>query len=58
MPTIQSYTINGKKFYKFQMYIGTDPLTGKRMKTWIYHKKRNPNRFISFTTRDRKRGLP
>lgn len=33
MATIQSYTKNNKKFYKFQIYIGTDPLTGKRLKT-------------------------
>lgn len=33
MANIQSYEKNGKKFYKFQIYIGTDPLTGKRIKT-------------------------
>lgn len=33
MATIQSYIKNNKKFYKFQIYIGTDPLTGKRIKT-------------------------
>lgn len=33
MASIQSYTKNGKKFYKFQIYVGTDPLTGKRTKT-------------------------
>lgn len=33
MSSIQSYIKNGKKFYKFQVYIGTDPLTGKRKKT-------------------------
>lgn len=33
MTTIHSYKKNGKNFYKFQLYIGTDPLTGKRIKT-------------------------
>lgn len=33
MANIQSYQKYGKKFYKFQIYIGTDPLTGKRLKT-------------------------
>lgn len=33
MANIQSYQKDGKKFYKFQIYIGTDPLTGKRLKT-------------------------
>lgn len=34
MTKIQSYTTkDGKKLFKFQIYIGTDPLTGKRKKT-------------------------
>ncbi|GED63286.1 Arm DNA-binding domain-containing protein [Lysinibacillus fusiformis] len=33
MTTIHSYKKNGKNFYKFQIYIGTDSLTGKRIKT-------------------------
>lgn len=34
MASIQSYTTkDGKKYYKFQLYVGTDPLTGKRIKT-------------------------
>lgn len=34
MASITSYTTkDNKKYYKFQVYIGTDPLTGKRMKT-------------------------
>lgn len=33
MASIQSYELHGKKLYKFQIYIGTDPLTGKRKKT-------------------------
>lgn len=30
---IQYKTKDGKKYYKFQLYVGTDPLTGKRIKT-------------------------
>ena len=30
---IQYQTTEGKKFYKFQLYVGTDLLTGKRIKT-------------------------
>lgn len=33
MATIQSYKKDGKNYYKFQLYVGTDPLTGKRLKT-------------------------
>lgn len=33
MANIQSYTKNNKKYYKFQLYIGTNQLTGKRQKT-------------------------
>lgn len=34
MATIKCYeTKDGNKLYKFQIYIGTDPLTGKRLKT-------------------------
>lgn len=34
MASITSYkTKDGKKYYKFQLYVGTDPLTGKRIKT-------------------------
>ena len=33
MANIKGYQKEGKRFYKFQIYIGTDPLTGKRLKT-------------------------
>lgn len=33
MSGIQSYTNSKGKFYKFQIYVGTDPITGKRIKT-------------------------
>ena len=33
MANIKGYQKDGKRFYKFQIYIGTDPLTGKRLKT-------------------------
>ena len=34
MATITDYTTkSGKKYYKFQLYVGTDPLTGRRIKT-------------------------
>lgn len=33
MATIQTYQKNKKKYYKFQLYVGTDQLTGKRIKT-------------------------
>lgn len=32
--TIESYTLkNGEKLYRFQIYIGVDPLTGKELRT-------------------------
>lgn len=32
--TIESYTLrNGEKRYRFQIYIGVDPLTGKELRT-------------------------
>ncbi len=33
MATIQSYQKDGQKYYKFQLYVGIDPLTGKSIKT-------------------------
>lgn len=33
MAAIKPYEKNGKTFYMFQLYIGTDPLTGKVRKT-------------------------
>ncbi|MER2078060.1 site-specific integrase [Psychrobacillus psychrotolerans] len=33
MTSIQTYKKNGKTFYMFQIYVGTDQLTGKRIKT-------------------------
>ncbi|MEA0564467.1 site-specific integrase [Lysinibacillus irui] len=33
MTSIQTYKKDGKNFYMFQIYVGTDPLTGKRLKT-------------------------
>ncbi|NSL53299.1 site-specific integrase, partial [Calidifontibacillus erzurumensis] len=35
MATPVVYYKNGKKYYKIQVYLGTDPLTGKRVKTTI-----------------------
>ncbi|WP_246832121.1 Arm DNA-binding domain-containing protein [Viridibacillus sp. FSL H7-0596] len=32
--TIESYTLkNGQKLYRFKIYLGVDPLTGKEMRT-------------------------
>lgn len=33
MASIKSYEKDGKKFYRFQLYVGTNPLTGKPIKT-------------------------
>lgn len=33
MATIQSYKKDGKNYYKFQLYVGLDPLTSKPIKT-------------------------
>lgn len=35
MATPVAYYKNGKKYYRIQVYLGTDPLTGKRVKTTI-----------------------